>query len=94
MREGRLNYGLHGSSSCSVSRQLSLRTFDEKQAAFSLKTEHIHSNIPGNRHLPELMCLPHRDLCRSKEEIAFPVLVISGAPVALGPRWRNPIVSV
>lgn len=36
-------------------RQLSLRTFDGKRAAFSLITEHIHGNIPANRHLPELL---------------------------------------
>jgi hypothetical protein len=36
-------------------RQLSLRTLDEKQAAFGLVAKHIHSNIPANRHLPELL---------------------------------------
>jgi peptidoglycan/xylan/chitin deacetylase (PgdA/CDA1 family) len=36
-------------------RQLSLQTLREKQAAFSLLTEHIHGNIPVNRHLPELL---------------------------------------
>jgi peptidoglycan/xylan/chitin deacetylase (PgdA/CDA1 family) len=191
-------------------RRLSLQTFDEKQAAMSLLTEHIHSNIPANRHLPELllskarvsdealieeqfaswdelrelasdrlitigghtvthaslrdlekdqameeisygrrrleaqldttvahfaypygarsnyglreldlvaragfdtgvtaidgnifpqhrdhlMCLPRRGLSRSKEEIAWPVLDLSGAPTALGSCWRDPIVTI
>jgi len=191
-------------------RRLSLQTFDEKQAALSLLTEHIHSNIPANRYVPELllskarvsdealiveqfaswdelrelasdrlvtigghtvthlslhdleedeaiaeigngrqrleaqldvgvshfaypygassncgirefalaaragfvtgvtardgnifhqhrdhlMCLPRRGLCRSKEEISSPVLDISGAPTALGSRWRNPLVTI
>ena len=47
-----------------------------------------------HQHRDDVMSLPRRGLCRSKEEIAFPGLVISGAPVALGSRLRNPIVSV
>jgi peptidoglycan/xylan/chitin deacetylase (PgdA/CDA1 family) len=56
----RLEKAIRGLSELSLDlpelpRQLSLRTFDEKQAAFSLITEHVHSNIPANRHLPELL---------------------------------------
>jgi peptidoglycan/xylan/chitin deacetylase (PgdA/CDA1 family) len=36
-------------------RRLSVRTSEEKQAAFRLLTEHIHRNIPANRHLTELL---------------------------------------
>jgi peptidoglycan/xylan/chitin deacetylase (PgdA/CDA1 family) len=36
-------------------RRLSVQTLEEKQQAFSLLTEHIHRNIPTNRHLPELL---------------------------------------
>jgi peptidoglycan/xylan/chitin deacetylase (PgdA/CDA1 family) len=41
-------------------RRLSLQTFDEKQAASSLLTEHIHRNIPANRHLPESLLSKER----------------------------------
>lgn len=47
-----------------------------------------------HQHRDDVMSLPRRGLCRSKEEIAFPGLVISGAPVALGSPLPNPIVSV
>jgi peptidoglycan/xylan/chitin deacetylase (PgdA/CDA1 family) len=47
-----------------------------------------------NGHRSHLMCLPRRGLCRSKEEIAAPVLDMSGAPTAFGSRWRNPLVTV
>jgi peptidoglycan/xylan/chitin deacetylase (PgdA/CDA1 family) len=46
------------------------------------------------QHRDHLMCLPRRSLCRSEEEISWPVLDISGAPTALGSRWRNPVVTV
>jgi peptidoglycan/xylan/chitin deacetylase (PgdA/CDA1 family) len=36
-------------------RRLPAQTFEEKQAVFGLLTEHIHRNIPANRHLPELL---------------------------------------
>jgi len=36
-------------------RRLSVKTFEEKQAAFRLLTQHIHRNISANRHLPELL---------------------------------------
>jgi peptidoglycan/xylan/chitin deacetylase (PgdA/CDA1 family) len=36
-------------------RRLSVQTLEEKRTAFSLLTEHIHRNIPANRHLPELL---------------------------------------
>lgn len=45
-------------------------------------------------HRGHLMCLPRRGLCRSKEEIAAPILDMSGAPTALSSRWRNPLVTV
>jgi peptidoglycan/xylan/chitin deacetylase (PgdA/CDA1 family) len=47
-----------------------------------------------HEHRGHLTCLPRRGLCRSKEEIAAPILDMSGAPTALGSRWRNPLVTV
>jgi peptidoglycan/xylan/chitin deacetylase (PgdA/CDA1 family) len=47
-----------------------------------------------HQHRDHLMCLPRRGLSRSKEEISSPVLDISGAPTALGSRWRNPVVTM
>ena len=47
-----------------------------------------------HEHRGHLTCLPRRGLCRSKEEIAAPILDISGAPTALSSRWRNPLVTV
>jgi peptidoglycan/xylan/chitin deacetylase (PgdA/CDA1 family) len=47
-----------------------------------------------DEHRGHLTCLPRRGLCKSKEEIAAPILDMSGAPTALSSRWRNPLVTV
>lgn len=48
--------------------------------------------FPEHRH--HLMCLPRLDLGGDKEELSSAILGVSGATVALGPHWRNPVVTL
>jgi peptidoglycan/xylan/chitin deacetylase (PgdA/CDA1 family) len=46
------------------------------------------------QHRNHLMCLPRLGLGGSEEALSSAVLGISGVPVALGSRWRDPVITV
>lgn len=71
-----------------------LREFDlAARAGYATAVTGRHGNIfPQHRH--HLMCLPRLGLGGDREQISSTVVDVSGAPIALGSRWRNPIVTV
>jgi peptidoglycan/xylan/chitin deacetylase (PgdA/CDA1 family) len=79
----------YGASSNCGSREFALAA----RAGFVTGVTAREGNI-FRQHRDHLMCLPRRGLSRSKEEIAAPVLDMSGAPTAFGSRWRNPLITV
>jgi peptidoglycan/xylan/chitin deacetylase (PgdA/CDA1 family) len=62
------------------------------RAGFVTATTNIKGNI-FHQHREYLMCLPRIGLGDAKEEISSAILHMSGAPIALGSRWSNPVVT-
>jgi peptidoglycan/xylan/chitin deacetylase (PgdA/CDA1 family) len=70
------------------------REFDLAERAGFRTAVTVRSGNIFYEHRDHLMCLPRLSLGGSRESISSGLLDISGAPAALGSRWRNPVVTV
>ena len=79
----------YGTSADCGAREISLA----RRAGFGTAVTLRRGNI-FPRHRDHLTCLPRLSLGGARERIQDPVLDVSGAPLALGSRCKNPVVTL
>jgi len=79
----------YGTSADCGAREISLARRAGFGTAVTLRSGNIFP-----RHRDHLTCLPRLSLGGARERIQDPVLDVSGAPLALGSRWRDPVVTL